>query len=93
MRISYGQNIFDVAIQELGTLELLFDEILIPNKISVNSKLNSGQEIILSNYGKGDESVKDYFRINNIQLNNGQDIQLPPVIGGAYSSAYGAAYN
>ncbi len=70
MRIEEGQNVFDICLQEFGDLELLIDEILIPNGLNINSDLSGGQEININTSGKGDEELKDFIRLNKLTFNN-----------------------
>ena len=55
MRIEEGQNVFDICLQEFGDLELLIDEIVIPNGLNINSDLSVGQEININTFDTGDE--------------------------------------
>lgn len=70
MRVEEGQNIFDVCLQEFGDLELLIDEILIPNGLSINSDLSGGQELNINTFSKGDEDLKDFVKLNKLRFNN-----------------------
>lgn len=70
MRVEDGQNIFDVCLQEFGDLELLINEVLIPNGLNINSDLYGGQELNLNSVNKGDEDLKDFVRINRLTFNN-----------------------
>lgn len=70
MRVVEGQNIFDVCLQEFGDLELLFEEVIIPNKLTVNSDLNADLELSLNTFGKGNQELKDYVQLNGLILNN-----------------------
>lgn len=70
MRIKEGQNIFDICLQEFGDLELLIDEVLIPNGLNINSDLSGGQEININTFGKGDENLKDFVKLNRLTFNN-----------------------
>lgn len=70
MRIEDGQNIFDICSQELGDLELLIQEVLIPNGLNINSDLFGGQELNINTVGKGDQDLKDFVRLNKLTFNN-----------------------
>jgi len=59
------QTIFDITIQEFGTLENLRDVVLF-NELSFNDQLDQGQILQVETEGKGNEDVKDFYRINNI---------------------------
>ena len=63
------QSIFDIAIQEFGTLQNLFD-ILKDNNLTLDSQLSGGQELIINNEGKGVENVKQVMLLEEIQPNN-----------------------
>ena len=82
-----NQNIFDVCIQEFGTLEQLF-VLLSDNNLGANSKLKSGQELTVNKTNVGDEDVKDFVVLRNITLNNNQGEMLPPIAEGDYNNDY-----
>lgn len=67
-----GQSIYDITIERYGTLEEIF-EIIKTNGFTFNTLLNSGQKLNISNFGLGDEEIKDYYKRNNIKPNNDQD--------------------
>ena len=92
MIIQEGQNIFDVTTQKFGTLENLFD-FLSDNDLFLNTKLKSGQEILINNSNKGDENVKSFVSLNALIFNNNQGRSLPPVFGGDYNNDYNSYYN
>ena len=70
MKVEYGQNIFDICLQEFGDLELLFEEVLIPNDLTLNSDLEADLELNLNAVGKGNQELKDFIKINGLSLNN-----------------------
>ena len=63
-----GQNIFDAALQNYGTIEQIFD-LIDNNSLTLNSDLNSGMEL---NYdlSLGNNVIKKYIKDNNISPNN-----------------------
>ena len=71
MIAKHGQNIIDVAVQNFGTIENIFD-MLQDNNLSLNSELKSGQFILAKTEGKGDNSVKNYVLLKNYSFNNAQ---------------------
>lgn len=59
-----GQSLFDIAIQEAGSIESVFD-IAVANNISITDMLQAGQILI-----KGkvlNVSVAEYYRMKNIK--------------------------
>jgi len=70
MKVESGQNTFDICLQEFGDMELLFEEVLIPNGLTLNSNLNADQELNINSSGKGDQELKDYVLINDLTINN-----------------------
>lgn len=86
-----GQNIFDIGVQEFGTLEKLF-VLLNDNSLSANAKLISGQELTVNKTNIGDENVKDFVVLKNITMNNAQGEKVPPLLAGDYSNDYSNDY-
>lgn len=70
MKVKDGQNIFDICLQEFGDLELIWSEIVIPNKLTINSNLEAGLELNLNTFNKGNQRIKEYYKVNNISVNN-----------------------
>ena len=86
-----GQNIFDIIVQEFGTLEQSF-VLINDNDLSVNTKLISGQELTVNKVNVGDENVKDFVVLKNITMNNFQGQKVPPLLSGDYSNDYSNDY-
>lgn len=59
------QTVFDVTIQEFGTLEKLRDVVL-ANDLNFNDFLEQGTVLQIDSTGKGNEDVKDFYRLNGI---------------------------
>jgi hypothetical protein len=59
------QTIFDVTIQEFGTLENLRDVVL-ANDLNFNDFLAQGTVLEVDAEGKGNEDVKDFYKLNEI---------------------------
>ena len=87
-----GQNVFDIVTQEFGTLEQLFT-LLNDNNLAVNTKLISGQELVVNKINVGDENVKNFVTLQNITMNNDQGEKVPPLLSGDYGNDYGNDYN
>ncbi len=86
-----GQNVFDIVSQEFGTLEQLFT-LLNDNNLAVNTKLISGQELVVNKINVGDENVKNFVTLQNITMNNDQGEKVPPLLSGDYNSDYNNDY-
>lgn len=87
-----GQNIFDIVIENFGTLEELFT-LLNDNDLAVNAKLISGQELVINKIGVGDNNIKNFVTLQNITMNNDQGEKVPPLLSGDFNSDYSNDYN
>ena len=87
-----GQNIFDIVSQEFGTLEQLFT-LLNDNNLAVNTKLISGQELVVNKINVGDENVKNFVTLQNITMNNDQGEKVPPLLAGDFNVDFNNDYN
>ncbi len=85
------QNIFDIALSQFGTLDQMFT-LINDNNLTFNSKLNSGQELVINNSGIGDEKIKKLVTLQNIRYNNNQGEAVPPLTGGDYNNDYNSDY-
>jgi len=81
------QNLYDVTLQEFGTLEELF-VVIDDNNIDVNKRVAAGQDLITNNENVGDESVKGFYKLNAIFPNNNQGTGLPPQIAGDFNNDF-----
>jgi hypothetical protein len=73
--ISSGQDIFDISIQNFGDIEtglfqMLTDNDLTLNSLTINREFISGREITLNNENKGITKTKDYFKQRSFTVNN-----------------------
>lgn len=91
MIVKDNQSIFDIVTQEFGTLDELFT-LLVDNNLNANSKLISGQDIIVNKIGKGDENIKSFIALGGITFNNDQGKALPPILSGDFSNDFSNDY-
>lgn len=91
LKVLQNQSIFDIQTQEFGSLEDLF-VFLLDNDLSVNSKLISGQDLVINKTNVGDEDVKKFVVLKNITMNNAQGEKLPPLLTGDYNIDYSIDY-
>ena len=87
-----GQNMFDVAIQNFGNIDNVFDVIDAGDNLSLTSELNAGTELELSTENNGDEAIKEFYRRRLLITNNAS----PPgteAVGGDYNDDYNNDYN
>lgn len=62
-KIIEGQSLFDIAIQECGSIESVFD-IAMQNDLSIIDRLTAGQMIDLS--GTSSNEIADYYRVRGL---------------------------
>lgn len=87
-----NQSVYDICTQEFGDIEQLFI-LLEDNNLSISSKLQAGQELLINNSGIGNKEVKDYIYLQEIKLNNGQNEQQPDGYGGYIPPVFGGGFN
>lgn len=90
--VQEGQNIFDVATEQFGTLEELF-VLLNDNDLAVNAKLIGGQDLVINKINVGDENVKNFVVLQNITMNNDQGEKEPPLLGGDWNNDWNNDFN
>lgn len=91
MIVQNNQNIFDIAMQEFGTLNEAF-RMINDNDLTFNSKLRSSQELVINNEGVGDNNVKNFVILQKVKFTNDQGISVPPLVSGDYSNDYSNDY-
>lgn len=91
MIVQNNQNIFDIAMQEFGTLNEVF-RMIDDNDLNFNSKLRSSQELVINNEGVGDNNVKNFVILQKVKFTNDQGISVPPLVSGDYSNDYSNDY-
>jgi hypothetical protein len=64
-----GQNVFDVTMQNFGTLNNTI-EFLVENNYTLNQNLIPGDDVVLNTTNKGDENVKKLITLDNLRLMN-----------------------
>jgi len=89
-QVKEGQNIFDVCLQNFGTLENLFD-LLSVNNINVNSNLSSGQILVINNESVGNELIKSTIIKENLVFVNEQ-LKNDDLQGGDYNNDHNQDY-
>ena len=62
--VQENQNIFDIVLQESGSLERMFDYFATMGKTSLNAELEAGEELILKNAEVATKQVVQYFKVN-----------------------------
>jgi len=71
-QIKQNQNVFDLTLQEFGTLENMFSDVLIPNKLDLNRTLKSGQELNIDAREKGNMTVKEEIQEQGLIFTNNE---------------------
>lgn len=78
--VKNGQDIFDVVLQEFGTLDNL-GQFITDNGLSINDYISSGQELTINNENTGELRVKNSFEKANFVVMNADEEQLATTIG------------
>ena len=89
--VQEGQNLFDVTTEQFGTMEELFT-LLIDNDLPINTRIISGQELVINKIDVGDEDVKNFVVLKNITMNNAQGLKIPPLLSGDYNFDFSNDY-
>lgn len=56
------QDIFDICIQEFGSLEQI-DIVINDNNLNFSGDIVQGQELIINNEDVGNEDIKDFYEL------------------------------
>lgn len=78
--VKNGQDLFDVCLQEYGTLDLLA-QFLAENNLSIDDYLSSGQQLTINNENVGNLRVKNSFQKSNFVVMNADQTALATTIG------------
>ena len=87
MIVRDDQNIFDVTLEKFGSLGFTFTMIN-DNGLTFNSKIKSGQEIIINNNGIGDNKIKNFVTLQDVKFNNNQGVSVPPIEAGDFGNDF-----
>lgn len=93
-KVREGQSMLDLAVQEFGTIDNIFDIIdAAPElNLSLTSELVAGTQIELVTENVGDESIKDFYR-RGVLITNNAAPQEGEALGGDYNNDYNNDYN
>ena len=73
-----SQNIFTLTLQEFGTLENLFSDVIVPNSLNLDKELKQNETININTIGKGNKTVKDKIQELGLIMTNGEVEAAPP---------------
>lgn len=82
-----GQSLFDLALQEYGAIEAVFDVMENNNISNINSPISDGDKIVI----KGEivnPSIASYYKENNIKVVSGSSL----VIYGDFNTDFGTDF-
>jgi len=65
-----NQNIYDICIQEYGSLEFI-GKLIDDNNLNFSALITQGQELVIDNATNGNADVKDFFELPNKKVQNG----------------------
>ena len=65
-----NQDIYDICVQEYGTLEFL-GKLIDDNNLNFSALIEQGQELLIDNATNGNADVKDFFELKDKKSQNG----------------------
>lgn len=79
MKVIAHQNLLDIAVQELGSIEAVF-ELAINNGKSITSYLNAGEVLQLPEVV--DEDIANYFQSRERKIATEHHVDVETAVGG-----------
>lgn len=70
--IKNNQNIFDFTLENFGTLENLFTDVLINNSLPIDQEIKQDQEINIDTFEKGNQTIKKQIQEEGLIFTNGE---------------------
>lgn len=84
-----GQSIFDICLQEFGSLEPLIARLLADNdELTVTGKITTGRELVINKTGVGDQDVRNFVVLQGITMSNDQGTGQPAETDGDFSNDF-----
>jgi len=77
--VQEGQNIYDVALQNYGTLDELFTIFVDNPNLTINDDLTGLQEVFINTEIVGDQTIKNNY-ITTSKVTNNADANFVPFI-------------
>lgn len=74
-----NQNIYDVCLQEYGTLEFL-NKLIVDNNLTYSGDITQGQELSIDENVLANKDVQDFYELNKLNPVNGYIFKnnIPP---------------
>lgn len=82
-KVTAGQSLFDIAVQESGDVETVFD-IAACNDLSVTGEPEAGRSLAVD--GARNKQIADYYRVRNIRPATFSDRETVTLTGIGYMS-------
>jgi len=79
------QTVFDIALQQSGNAEAVFDILIDNNTLTLSSELTSGQQLVI-NHSTLDQSIVNNYQANKTKPGNGLALTIQ-VLGTADGKA------
>ena len=75
-----NQDIYDICVQEFGTVEFL-GKLIEDNNLNFDGAITQGQVLLIDKEQNGNEDVKDFFELNEKHSQNGYTFKndIPPL--------------
>lgn len=70
IKVRSNQDIYDICVQEYGTLEFL-GKLIEDNNLNMSALIVQGQDLMIDNELNGNADVKDFFELKKKHSQNG----------------------
>lgn len=70
--VKHGQNLWDISMMLYGSIEGVFDLLISNDKLTLNSELPAGTELLYHEYFKTNKDISDTLSESNITPANGE---------------------
>lgn len=87
MKVKEGQSIYDVCLEQFGSLDYLYN-LIVDNGLNASRLMIPGQELTVNNSGVGLSEVKNFFKVNKLSPSNDQTNGNPPQEAGDYNNDF-----
>ena len=77
-QVQQNQTVFDLCLQEYGTLENLIADVIVPNKIIIDEDIKPDRIINLDTLNKGNNTIKNLIKEQGLIFTN-TEVKKPAI--------------